>query len=276
MSPRHSLEPFIQESTPSIIARKLRYAIAHGAVAPGSQLGEADVARELGVSRGPLREAMQRLTQEGLLVSIRNRGLFVIEMTDAEIRDMYVLRTAVESAACKMLVRADHVAAGQDLLSKVAEMETAAVTGDRTAMSDADMAFHEHLVALSGSRSLVRIHTTLMIETRMCLTVLQDSCRSPMNGSRNIAASPRPCGAVRRGTVGPEPIERRRRRRASATDERTGIRFGRHSPNSKLTGGPLGVDAMADRVKPGRAPCARRGEDALVQHECWCVRNRCT
>jgi DNA-binding GntR family transcriptional regulator len=190
------LEPFIQESTPSIIARKLRYAIAHGAVAPGSQLGEADVARELGVSRGPLREAMQRLTQEGLLVSIRNRGLFVIEMTDAEIRDMYVLRTAVESAACKMLVRADHVAAGQDLLSKVAEMETAAVTGDRTAMSDADMAFHEHLVALSGSRSLVRIHTTLMIETRMCLTVLQDSCRSPMNGSRNIAASPRPCGAA--------------------------------------------------------------------------------
>ena len=56
-------------------------------------------------------------------------------------------------------------------------METAAVTGDRTAMSDADMAFHEHLVALSGSRSLVRIHTTLMIETRMCLTVLQDSGR---------------------------------------------------------------------------------------------------
>jgi DNA-binding GntR family transcriptional regulator len=82
------------------------------------------------------------------------------------------------------------------LLSKVAEMETAAVTGDRTAMSDADMAFHEHLVALSGSRSLVRIHTTLMIETRMCLTVLQDFCRSPMNGSRNIAASPRPCGAA--------------------------------------------------------------------------------
>ena len=177
MSPPYSLEPVVQESTPSIIARQLRYAIAHGAVAPGSQLGEAELARELGVSRGPLREAMQRLTQEGLLISIRNRGLFVIEMTDAEIRDMYVLRTAVESAACKMLVGADHVASGQDLLSKVAEMENAAVTGDHAATSDADMAFHEHLVALSGSRSLARIHTMLMIETRMCLTVLQQSHR---------------------------------------------------------------------------------------------------
>ncbi|WP_241983833.1 MULTISPECIES: GntR family transcriptional regulator [Cryobacterium] len=171
------MEPVVQESTPSIIARKLRYAIAHGEVAPGSQLGEAELARELGVSRGPLREAMQRLTQEGLLVSIRNRGLFVIEMTDAEIRDMYVLRTAIESAACKLLVRADHVAAGNDLLAKVAKMENASNAGDRAAMSDADLAFHEDLVALSGSRSLARIHSTLMTETRMCLTVLQASYR---------------------------------------------------------------------------------------------------
>jgi DNA-binding GntR family transcriptional regulator len=44
MSPRYALEPVIQESTPSIIARKLRYAIAHGAVAPMSQLGEAELA----------------------------------------------------------------------------------------------------------------------------------------------------------------------------------------------------------------------------------------
>ena len=177
MPQRYSLEPVVQESTPSIIARKLRYAIARGEVAPGSPLGEAELARELGVSRGPLREAMQRLTQEGLLVSIRNRGLFVIEMTDAEIRDMYVLRTAIESAACKLLVRADHAAAGIDLLDKVAAMENAAATGDRAAMSDADLAFHERLIALSGSPRLARIHSTLMTETRMCQTVLQDSYR---------------------------------------------------------------------------------------------------
>ena len=60
--------PLVQESTPSIIADKLRQAIAHGELKPGAQLGEAELARKLGVSRGPLREGMQRLTQEGLLV----------------------------------------------------------------------------------------------------------------------------------------------------------------------------------------------------------------
>ena len=78
---RASSSRLTQESTPSIIADKLRQAIGHGELKPGAQLGEADLARKLGVSRGPLREGMQRLTQEGLLVSIRNRGLFVIDMT---------------------------------------------------------------------------------------------------------------------------------------------------------------------------------------------------
>ena len=59
----------VQESTASIIANQLRQAIAQGHLTPGAQLGEAELARELGVSRGPLREGMQRLTQEGLLVS---------------------------------------------------------------------------------------------------------------------------------------------------------------------------------------------------------------
>ena len=177
MPQRYSLEPVVQESTPSIIARKLRYAIAHGEVTPGSQLGEAELARELGVSRGPLREAMQRLTQEGLLVSIRNRGLFVIDMTDAEIRDMYVLRTAIESAACQLLVRTDPVAAGNDLLAKVTELEEAVATGSRAAIDDADIAFHERLVALSNSPRLARSHSTLMTETRMGQTVLQNSPR---------------------------------------------------------------------------------------------------
>lgn len=56
------LTPLVQESTPAIIARKLRDAIANGDFPPGSQLTEAGLAADLGVSRGPLREAMQRLT----------------------------------------------------------------------------------------------------------------------------------------------------------------------------------------------------------------------
>ena len=97
------LTPLVQESTPAIIARQLHEAIAGGDFPPGSQLTESGLAADLGVSRGPLREAMQRLTAEGLLVSYRNRGLFVVSMDDDEIRDMYVARTAVERAAIERL-----------------------------------------------------------------------------------------------------------------------------------------------------------------------------
>jgi DNA-binding GntR family transcriptional regulator len=114
-----------QESTPAIIADKLRQAIGHGELKPGAQLGEAELARKFGVSRGPVREAMSRLTQEGLLLSIRNRGLFVIHMTADDIRDMYLAREAIERAAARKIIDGDHVAAGDALLVIVEQMMAA-------------------------------------------------------------------------------------------------------------------------------------------------------
>ena len=104
MAARSALPPVVQESTPALIARILREAIADGRFPPGSQLVEQELARELNVSRGPLREAMQRLTQEGLLVGHRNRGLFVMELTEDAVRDMYLAREAVECAAVRRIV----------------------------------------------------------------------------------------------------------------------------------------------------------------------------
>jgi DNA-binding GntR family transcriptional regulator len=178
MAERRFIEPLVQESTPSIIARRLREAISHGELAPGAQLGEAELAREMKVSRGPVREAMQRLTQEGLLVSIRNRGLFVIEMTDDDIKDMYVARTAVESAAGGLLIEGDHQAAGEELRNSVGRMEDAAAADDPAAMSEADLEFHEKLVALARSPHLSRMHNTLLTETRMCIKALQSTYQS--------------------------------------------------------------------------------------------------
>jgi DNA-binding GntR family transcriptional regulator len=162
---RGFLEPLVQQSTPSIIADKLRSAIGHGHLPPGAQLGEADLARDLGVSRGPLREGIQRLTQEGLLVSIRNRGVFVIEMTPSAVRDLYVARAAVERAAAALLVRRGTTT--DELLGQVARMEAAG--RDRTGVDDGVIGFHETLVGLAESPRLSRVHRTLLTETRMCL-----------------------------------------------------------------------------------------------------------
>lgn len=168
-----SLEPLKQESTPAIIARKIRTAIGNGEFEPGAQLGEADLARRLGVSRGPLREAMQRLTQEGLLVSIRNRGLFVARFTHADINDIYLTRTAVERGAALKIIEVDHSNrhAGEELMGIVAQM--AALGANPAAVSQIDISFHEALVRLAGSPRLSRVHDTLVTETRMCLSALE-------------------------------------------------------------------------------------------------------
>ncbi|MDO0978144.1 GntR family transcriptional regulator [Mycolicibacterium frederiksbergense] len=165
--------PLVQKSTPSIIADKLRAAIGHGELKPGEQLGEADLARQLGVSRGPLREGMQRLTQEGLLVAIRNRGLFVVELTPEDLQDMYVAREATERAAArKIFDDGGHVAAGDALLEIVDQMGLAITSAEA---SELDIAFHEQLVALSGSPRLARMHQTFITETRMCIHALAES-----------------------------------------------------------------------------------------------------
>lgn len=168
---RRGINPLVQESTPAMIAGRVREAIATGLIAPGAQLGEANLARELGVSRGPLREGLQRLTAEGLLISIRNRGLFVIEMTPERVSDMYVARQAVERAAAEQIHKGDPRAGGEALLQVIDQMARAR---DQRAESVADVAFHELLVALAASPRLSRMHEILITETRMCITALSD------------------------------------------------------------------------------------------------------
>ncbi|GAB2742859.1 GntR family transcriptional regulator [Salinifilum aidingensis] len=172
---RRTIEPLERESTPSIIADKLRTAIGRGHFSAGEQLGEAQLARELGVSRGSLREGMQRLTQEGLLVSIRNRGLFVVDMTPENVHDMYVARAAVERAAAEQIFRHDPREAGEQLLGITEQMAQAAERADDGGVTEADIEFHQRLVDLARSPRLDRIHMTLLTETRMCIHALEET-----------------------------------------------------------------------------------------------------
>ncbi len=168
-----ALHPVPRESTPSMVASRIREAIAQGEIAPGSQLGEVEYAARLGVSRGPLREGLQRLTQEGLLVAHRNRGLFVVEMTDARVRDLYLARAAIERAAGGRIHETCSADTSAALLAVVDEMAAAAAVRDVRAVSLADIHFHQVLVEHADSPHLSRIHATLLTETRMCIHLLE-------------------------------------------------------------------------------------------------------
>lgn len=174
-------EPVARRSTPEIIADQLRERILDGTLAPGTQLGEAALARSMEVSRGPIREAMQRLIQEGLLENIRHRGVFVIELGPDDIADIYSARSFLERAAADALMqRPDQEALGSlsDLLERMA---AAADAKDWPRLSDLDLRFHETIVMASHSIRLGRMFHTLMAETRMCLAALEPAYPRPQD-----------------------------------------------------------------------------------------------
>lgn len=173
------LEPVSRESTAAIVASRLREAIMRGTFPPGSQLGEVDLAGRLGVSRGPLREAMQRLVAEGVLRSERHRGLFVVTVDEADVEDVYAARLAIERAAALRIMGGDRAAAAAELDAALDRLAEAAASDDPVAVADADAEFHQSLVATSGSPRLLRMAQQLLTETRMCLTALQDNAPAP-------------------------------------------------------------------------------------------------
>lgn len=195
------IEPVVQESTPSLIARTLRRGISDGSLGPGEQLGEAALARSLGVSRGPLREAMQRLTQEGLLVSHRNRGLFVAGLAPEAVEDMYLLRTTVETAALDRVLDLGLGGSTADALDLAVDaMAALADEPGSASMVAADLDFHHTLVEAARSPRLSRVHETVLVETSMCLHAMRGTytdAESRLAEHRAIAE------AVRTGDPGP-------------------------------------------------------------------------
>lgn len=157
-------------STVDLIVQELRSAIYSGALPVGSSLREVEISSQLGVSRGPLREAAQRLVQEGLLTAVPGRGLHVTRITGDGIADVYVARLAVESRAVRILatrVQTDGSELLQPVLDAFDVFADASAGDDAWAIGDSDLAFHQALVDTVGSARLSRMMATLAVETRV-------------------------------------------------------------------------------------------------------------
>lgn len=160
------------------LAARLRNDILAGRYRPGAQLLEIEIAAALGVSRGPLREAMQRLVQEGLLVSAPHRGVFVPKLSEDDVRDVFLVRGIVEGAAIRQVIGAERQAGIRDELLRIADRMQTALAGKRWSQgSDLDFAFHRALVDAAESPRLSRIYATVQAETRLCLRVMMAGYR---------------------------------------------------------------------------------------------------
>jgi DNA-binding GntR family transcriptional regulator len=179
MASAKTLRPVKREPASTIIAAQLTEAIMDGTLAPGTQLGEAELAGQLGVSRGPLREALQRLVQQGIAVSAPHRGVFVTRLDEDDVRDIYLARAAMESAACRLVLQRNPQRTADRLAKVHRTMASAARRGHLSALGAADMELHQTLVEESGSPRLQRISQTLFVETRMCLSALTGGHSDP-------------------------------------------------------------------------------------------------
>jgi DNA-binding GntR family transcriptional regulator len=166
------LEPLHVESTPAVVAARIRAGIFAHRFPPDAQLNEVELAHELNVSRGPIREAFARLIHEGLLRRERNRGVFFVALDDESIRDVYFAREVVEQAAALRLADRHDEAALAELGTVLADL-TRAIDGEWSALVMLDLEFHRCLVRVAGSERLVRAFEPLYAETRLCLSYLE-------------------------------------------------------------------------------------------------------
>ncbi|WP_277209390.1 GntR family transcriptional regulator [Isoptericola croceus] len=162
-----TLSPVTRPSTVDLITVELRNAIYSGALRVGSPIREVEMAGQLGVSRGPFREAAQRLVAEGLVVATPGRGLSVRTIGVERIRPLYAARTMVETTAARIAVERasdQQVATVRAAHDALAQADT---THDALQVGAADLNVHWALVAASGNPWLLRWMTTLIVEVRI-------------------------------------------------------------------------------------------------------------
>jgi DNA-binding GntR family transcriptional regulator len=140
----------------------LREDILAGRLAPGTELSEVALARDLGTSRGPLREALGRLASEGLVRITPRRGAVVTQLSRREFIDAYQVREALESLAVRLAVPLLTDAERARLRELCDQMAQAARDDEVRLFFDLNNAFHEALVRGSRNEKLYEIHRTLV------------------------------------------------------------------------------------------------------------------
>ncbi|WP_127502823.1 GntR family transcriptional regulator [Actinoplanes solisilvae] len=135
----------------------VRNSILEGTLPPGARIVESELARQLGVSQAPVREAVKRLVHEGLVISLPRRGSYVRQISDDEAADAREVRGLLEESAAREAITHFDLAARVLLEQLVNGMREAAIDNDLAAFRGYDMGFHRTVIELSGNSYLPRL-----------------------------------------------------------------------------------------------------------------------
>ena len=149
-----TLKPLSSPTLAEQTTEAIRSRILGGTFVSGERLVETQLAKQLQVSRGPVREALKQLAAEGLVREEPRRGTFVAAPTEEDARDLYDLRTAIEARAARLVIENGDPAAISVLRDAVERMSDAVRASDLKALVRSDYEFHEALCRVSGNRRL--------------------------------------------------------------------------------------------------------------------------
>ncbi|MDQ7910470.1 GntR family transcriptional regulator [Phytohabitans sp. ZYX-F-186] len=146
---------------------RLRREILSGRTDPGERLVEEQLTRRLGISRAPLREALRRLAEQGLVEHVPRRGVRVATLSDRDVQELYDVRDVLERHA---VASALPLARDTDLVglrAALEQMRKATKAGDRLQIAEAHRRFHVAVVALAGNSQLTAIYESILVKLQL-------------------------------------------------------------------------------------------------------------
>ncbi len=151
------------------VLERLREAILEGVFLPGSQLNQVQIAAQFGVSRGPVRAAVNKLEKDGLVRNVPHRGTFVTSLDKKTVSDLYSVRAVLEAYGVRLAVAHCTPEDIEELSEIVDEMRTAARDGDVEKVVRLDSEVHEFFIRLSGNSFLLQTWSTIKVQVRRAL-----------------------------------------------------------------------------------------------------------
>ena len=143
------------------IVEALREAILSGDIAPGAQIVETGLAEQFGVSRGPLREAIRQLIEEGLLVTVPYTGTHLIDLSIEDVREIYSMRVALETFAFEQVWERRDAAFHAEMARRHEALSRSIDAGDDRRSILAELDFHGFVYEATGHRILLHNWTGL-------------------------------------------------------------------------------------------------------------------
>ena len=144
-------------STAQRIEQALLEEIGAGELAPGQRLDEARLAERFGASRTPVREALSRLTAQGILVQGEKRGVFVAQYNREQLSQIFEAMHEIEAACARIVSQRLNFLSRSEIESAQAECTAAAEAGDRAAYLRANEDFHQAIYRATGNPYMAEI-----------------------------------------------------------------------------------------------------------------------